>query len=1545
MKRQKKINKVYINIGLLVTFFLIAIFLLFIIIFTKGDMTPPIIVDINEELSGVFNNTVIVDDRTRDYFYYKGLNYTDTADGTLPTGSNRGLYKDNQLVDVDLTYYSLDLNSNLNAYVSLSERQDKYVYYKIYPINDNGTSNLNDDYVLIELIENPFTDRPTDKGFNGWTTNYVGAELFHNKDYYIREVKVPVTYTGTTPNKITISFNAVWGPANVSEISNSRNWSTALGSLDSAGMKPLDVLTYVYEDYDMTGYFERVSIGFFSSIAGYYNDYGVLQTSGMCTSWGGCTYYRRIENELFDDSNTYYESTPYMVLVDNSTLPIPKTLTYVNGFTATSNMGSYFKKVLIPRYSSYEGYYDASGGIQGSGTCNTNAGCTYYELINYYDENGNPSIYDEDEDYYYLITRDLNILYMTSNISNAWGNINKPFTLTSLHNGNKRNVTWTVNFALRAYADVNIENLTISSGSNPTTSSPPTGTNSSRDFYGSWNNVRIGRGIERNGNYTSWTAFVGGYSGSTGSASNTTKYRVIIESGYFSTVTIGYTTGSSNSYLEARAIYGNDYDRVQKNNDDLMVHYVAAGSWGGTVRSSSNTAIAFDHIVKSGSFGSSKYNHTTGFYIGGRNQGTYYAARQIKVEGGWIYNAIGGPMSDSSRANHNDVYAYMVGGEVDAFFGGAGTSTTYGNRILQITGGKVNYAVFGGSNSYNGSSSDGQIEGSSFIYIGGNAVIGDPTLVSNNSSIWGAEAGSVFGIGNGRTGSSYTSLGSMRNSNIIITDHATINKNVYGGGNFGALGTSGVSTTTTNMWIYGGTVKGDVYGAGNINGSGATNRLSTINIYTYDGEVEGSLYGGSNEEGIVYGSVNMDILGGTFYGTVYGGGRGGYTNSSNPGTYIRDAINIQVGTESSTPVLLDGLYGGSAYGTVNADNQTASLSSHGINITIDNADVTGSVFGGSKGSSSFSPNTNGHINITVNGGTIPSLFGGNDMSGIVMGNSTIILNGGTIGETYGGGNQVSGNNSYITLNGATTNNIFGGSNQSGDMLSSTINLISGTNINAYGGNNIGGETATTNVKVVGGNLTNVYGGGKLADTGETNVTLTSGTIPNVYGGGESANIDNETNIVLTSATVGNLFGGSNQSGSVPKSTIDINGGTATNVYGGNNAGGNTTTSLINITNGNITTSYGGGKLADTGKTTTNVSGGTIQSLFGGGEEASIDTNTTLNISGGTITNIYGGSNVDGSVPESNITINGGTTTTLYGGNNMGGTTTESKIVINTGKINKVFGGGNQAETTTSNITLNNNINVIDYIYGGGNLAEVKTTNVNINAGKVGYIYGGGNQAGVETTNVDIDGGTASYVFGGSNQNGDVETSNIIVKNNPIIGEIYGGNNAGGNTDDIYIKTYGGTVNNIYGGGNEADSGTTNLVIKDTYINQEIYGGGKDGKLLGSATTTITDSKILLSVYSGGKGETATVFGNTTINIEGTSIIGEHVFGGGNAALTGSEALNNSTSVVNIAGADIGLNVYGGANTSVVYGTAEVYIGNISGLDNQKITIGGTVFGR
>jgi hypothetical protein len=59
-----------------------------------------------------------------------------------------------------------------------------------------------------------------------------------------------------------------------------------------------------------------------------------------------------------------------------------------------------------------------------------------------------------------------------------------------------------------------------------------------------------------------------------------------------------------------------------------------------------------------------------------------------------------------------------------------------------------------------------------------------------------------------------------------------------------------------------------------------------------NGNVVGSIYGGSNEKGTIYGTVNVNINGGEVTNSVYGGGRGGYTNSSNSGTFVRDDINL-----------------------------------------------------------------------------------------------------------------------------------------------------------------------------------------------------------------------------------------------------------------------------------------------------------------------------------------------------------------------------------------------------------------------------------------------------------------------------------------------------------------------------------------------------------------------------------------------------------------------------------------------------------------------------
>lgn len=71
----------------------------------------------------------------------------------------------------------------------------------------------------------------------------------------------------------------------------------------------------------------------------------------------------------------------------------------------------------------------------------------------------------------------------------------------------------------------------------------------------------------------------------------------------------------------------------------------------------------------------------------------------------------------------------------------------------------------------------------------------------------------------------------------------------------------------------------------------------------------------------------------------------------------------------------------------------------------------------------------------------------------------------------------------------------------------------------------------------------------------------------------------------------------------------------------------------------------------------------------------------------------------------------------------------------------------------------------------------------------------------------------------------------------------------------------------------------------------------------------------------------------------TNIAGS-VFGGGNQAATGTSGTNNSLSTVNITGGNIGKNVYGGANTSVVYGNTLTNIGYEAVGDDtlEKVTL-------
>lgn len=1676
MKKRKRLKlKIHVlrSLCLVITLF----FFIGVGIFTYSEFVSRI-----TEETGISGNIVRLNDLEKDWYYYTGLNYTTSTNGTLPTQVNKNYYNETNLVQTTITYKGLNIEETLHGYVSLDERQDTYIYHKYYPVNDG--------YITIELIDNPFTDRPTDKGFNGWLTDSQGVSLSYDDNYYKRYAKVPVTFTDGKPDDIEITFYASWIDANIGYINGNSNWSNAFANLENKGMIQRGGYKDIYED--VTGLYTRGEVNNYSNYPNNAVDSSGSNLTGMCFSWGGsCTYYMQVTANNYNPDETYYQLRNRNMYVYTVQIIGQEEIPPLASGTILAN---YYQLVTISNGQPYSGYYNELGVYQESGTCTNSSGCEYYKLLNYYDENGNVLVANGTDIYYYLVTRETNIIVMQTNTTTVWDSSNaKPFTLTSLHNQSKSDIYWNVqNLSIKCYADTTIENITIRSTQGTSSSNPSSSQTATRYFYGNYFNVKIGRGITNYNNYRNFNGAYGGDNNTNalGSTSNTIKYRFTIESGYYNTITLtnGPSTTSRNKYVEAQGVYGNDYDRASKNNSNLDVYFVLCGSWGSGYYYANNqqTGITFSTTVKSGSYGTGKYNHTTGIYVGGRSYGSYYAARSINVEGGYIYNLIGGPISADNRSQINDIYMYITGGEIDMVVGGAGTSTTYGNRIIQATGGTINYSVFGGSNGYDGSSSDGKLSGSSYIYVGGTATIGNSDYVANENTLWGSEAGSVFGIGNGKEGTS--TIGSNDNSNIIIADSAIVNQNVYGGGNYGATGiSSSNSTTETNITMIGGTIKGSLYGGGNKNGSGSSSILSTINIKMTGGTIEGSLYGGSNQLGVIYGSTAINMQGGVVKGSIYGGGEGGYENATNTGTFVSRNVDVTIGNNDveTTPVINTNVYGGSAFGTVNGETETTTLSSYNTKVTVNKAFIDGAVYGGGEGSDTFDPYIEGNVEVYINGGTINNVFGGNDSNGNINGYSKVFLNGGIVTNTFGGSNKTSAKTTYVYLQGGTSTNIFGGSNEQGDVPETNIITTSGNATTIYGGNNIGGTTTTSNITVDGGNITTIYGGGKLATTTTTNVLLNKSNIDKVFGGGESADINTLTNVTLNGSTVNEIYGGSDATGNVPTTNITVTTGKSTTIYGGNNMGGKTVNSNIKINGGEITTIYGGGNEAITTKTLVDLNNGIIDVVYGGANKADIEDSTNVNLKGSSVTTIYGGSNQSGTVLLSNIETTNGDVDTIFGGNNQGGTTTTTDIKISGSSINNIYGGGNEAVTSTGNIVVNKSSNKIQNIYGGGKQANVETTNVTLNGGLINSVFGGSNQNGTVTnsniklpvqsetpptsqdvtflasydikaaeswqttvyknvvtidvtltnntsqainsydasliindsvlwnnysnteivnnngvytfneknryyginsipangtytfqftvfTNQNIDDFEADYIFTytDNSQNEVTSSSSQGVK----VDNIYGGNNQGGKTINASIDGDTGTVTNIYGGGNFAITDDTNVnilnmtikgtiygggnqagvtnsslvYVNNTTVNDNVFGGGNLGTIGKNTKVNVTSSNVNGSIYAGGNGSTATVYGNTLLNIDGQTTVKKHVFGGGNAAMTGTEEKNNSTSEVNIAGATIDGNVYGGANTSVLYGRTTLNIGqNVVSEENLTagdVHIKGTVFG-
>lgn len=1130
--------------------------------------------------------------------------------------------------------------------------------------------------------------------------------------------------------------------------------------------------------------------------------------------------------------------------------------------------------------------------------------------------------------------RELNIVVFTGGIIRgdatdgvyALNKANKAFTLTSLYDGvdyRQKNtvVYYSRNLTMNCDAQfdfVNLQEGTSTSGSyvfNNTGYKYVQG-NGNHNYYLCANtyNVRFGRGMNpicRDGSASNDCTLTQLQGGPTGAA-KLPEHRLVVESGKYANLLAGAGSNNTTSYTASDVLVaGCDYDRVKGVNTNLQVYHRTCAGTAKSKPKGYNGKNGTIMIIKSGQLGMSSFNggssypNFSGIYVGALGSGnktTEYSQKELIVEGGEIANILGGFGLSAYSSTTGRAEIYMKNGLAHCVFAGSGVDTCYGDRKIQITGGRVDYSVCGGSNGYNSSSSssNGKLHGSTLMYIGGNAQIG---VSSNSSTKFNLNAGNVFGAGNGTTNTTYNATsGSVRWSHVIIDGNAVINNSVYGGGNHGIVGSSGAGNPTTEkadatnvveIEILGGTIKGSVYAGANQN---AINGSAKVTVK--GGHIQGALYGGSNTKGRLDGASILNIEGGTIgkSGTisdvVFGGGQGSPTEVSQ-----RTEVNIN--DNSDNLYLYGNVYGGSALGEVGGSTK--------VNVTdnpskANTVSITGDIYGGGKGNSSYAAKTGFDVTVNVDGGNFAgtNVFGGCNLNGTISRN--VLVN---IGQTkltrvnyvYGSGNQA-----QMTT---ATKSVY-------------VNLYSNANVvKAFNGGNkagIAGTTAQTKryIKAIGATVGDLYGGsnesGNLVDT---NVyTSNNANIINVYGGGYG------TNAKIT----GNTY-------------VDISGSNIQeNVHGGGDAGSVASNTEVFIDNSEIGASvYAGGKgtTASVGKNTNlEVTGSTIhESVYGGGNNGPVTQNTDINV-------------IDTYVEEA-VYAGGKGETAIVSGNTGG--TVDSSIIEQS-----VYGGGNAGKVVGgSNIDVSNNALIKTSVYGGGKAADIGTTSVNVEDSEVIYnVYGGGEEGRVITvtnpsTSVTMKNALVKNVFGGGKGQAAVVSgstsveisSSNIQKQEENQGNVYGGGDLGAVNKNTLVNVLDNTIVDacVYGGGNAADvKGSTSVAVDTSNVLENVYGGGNAGDITSTGTSTavsVLSSTIEKSVFGGGnKGE---VTGNTSVMVSGitnddgtinNSIIKENIYGGGN------EANVNGTSV-NVTKQTSAINVYGGGNLGEVEEDIDVIIDN------------------
>ncbi len=802
--------------------------------------------------------------------------------------------------------------------------------------------------------------------------------------------------------------------------------------------------------------------------------------------------------------------------------------------------------------------------------------------------------------------------------------------------------------------------------------------------------------------------------------------------------------------------------------------------------------------------------------------------------------------------NSNGVYSIIkcgVGTIAEAY-GGSKLADIDGDVTFDVRGGTI-ANVFGGSKGREGTTDDdaADIDGNVTLNLeggnitnafGGSNINGNITggitvnVIDYELEDCGLDLTNVYGGGNLTSYTPTTTTDGPVVNVMNIALEEGIRGNVFGGGNLAAVNANpivniGYDATDMSGFLphdfptsgldpdeFRAFVTGNVFGGGNEAGVGNAENAFNTSVIMYDGTVMTGIYGGCNTSGTVAGNTLVELVGGTIGSAnsragIFGGGYGQNTSvSGNVHVIFGDDTNVA----NEYPILYGDLYGGSALGNVNTNNENTTT-----------VDVLNGIITGTGSGSSF-----------VYGNVFGGGLGRKASEGVLAVEAKVFgkvqVNIGAPRETEE--DEPRGKATLVNCN------VYGCNNQNGSPQDIAC-------VDVYQTAHTDGTNGTPNNTVNGDAyaIKQVFGGGKEAD-------YVQGTRTHVY-------------IHYCENTIERLFGGGDAS-DVWGVELWFDGGRYSEVFGG----GNGEVTEANITSDGITVHKGGGLIGsyfDAGNMLGSVTGNVLSVDYDGGCGAMITTDYFL---GGNNHDIYG----DLSLEITCAQASDWKYKNFYGGCRLAQVYGNIHVTIHGGIFENVYGGSKGSAAVASDIHDYSSEYLADHPEvhegDGGNIT------LNIYGGTIGNLFGGcdvnGSPVGKITINVQENEENCPLyignIYGGGNNTDCTPTYNQYLPTNPnalstpeinILKAHVGGdvpNDAQGHpllpiinpNYQLPANVYEG---NVFGGGKMGDvTANPKVVLGDpdhpttspVTIEGNVYGGGQIGKINGSTQVIIVPTE-------------------------------------------------------------------------------------------------------